>query len=342
MADKKSFGIKNLMKDKNILMYVVGFPLVFHIMVYYGFQSSYFDYKSQVAISDFYYQNIYAYRLVSREILEEVFSVIQKLFEADFPFKDYALKKGTLYYHSLFLLNTFFAICTSLMLNFLLKNQSFFKNIDTQKRLVINFIMASVMALSQFVAVHYDNSAIFFMLIGICFSLNYYEKRQFQDLLWLCIVITISALNRETAALNISFLAALFIVNYKDFRGIWKTSYRTILPVVLAFLLPYMVLRIFIPQEKNEGGYFFESITLVNNFTSPNNIIGIFYGLILFKFLYFFVGNRENKILMNRFLFFSLPYIAMIFLVGIMWEVRLYIPIFYGLVLLAFLDIKKS
>lgn len=330
------------MKDKNILTYVVGFPLFFHIIVYYGFQSSYFDYKSQVAISDFYYQNIYAYRLVSRDVLEGIFSTMQRVFEADFPFKDYILKKGTLYYHSLFLLNTFFAICTSLMLSFLLENQSFFKNINIQKRVIIVFMMAVVMALSQFVAVHYDNSAVFFMLIGIYFSLRYYEKKRLKDLFLLCVIIAISALNRETAALNISFLAALFIVDYKDVRRIWQVFIQVILPVVLAFVLPYMVLRGFVPQEKNEGGYFFESITLINNFTNPNNIIGIFYGLILVKFLYFFVRNRDNKILMNTFLFFSLPYIIMIFFVGIMWEVRLYIPLIYGLVLLAFLDIKKS
>jgi len=329
------------MKKENILLYVILFPVFFQIITYYGFQSSYYNYRDEVRPTEWYYKGIYGYRLISREIVDMITLVMEKIFTNEFPLRDYAMKKGTPYYHSLFLFNTFFAVMVSLMVNTILKRKKDFPGISEKIRLGIVFFLAAVSGFSQYVIVHYDNSAVFLLLLGFYFTLNYYRNRQFKDLLMVSFIILISTLNRETSCLNISFLAALLFAKIPASKdGIFNAVKILALPV-LAFLLPYFVLRLIIPQNTGDEYYFFESITLRYNLTGINQITGWLFGLLLLKFVYFYAFPDNRKVI-TRFLVISVPYILMIFLVGILWEIRLFVPLVYGAVVLAFFSRSKE
>ncbi len=328
------------MKKEKILLYVVLFPVFFQIITYYGFQSSYYNYRDEVRPTEWYYKGIYGYRLLSREIVDMMTLFLERIFTHDFPLREYAMKKGTPYYHSLFLFNTFFAVLTSLMVNSILKRKEYFPEINEKMRLGIVFFLAAISGFSQYVIVHYDNSAIFLLLLGFYFTLNYYRNRQFRDLIILSFVILISTLNRETSCLNISFLAALFFAEIPKSKEGFLNAVKVLFLPVLAFLLPYFVLRLIIPQNAGDEYYFFESITLKYNLTGINQIAGWLFGLLLLKFVYFY-ALPENRKSITRFLVISLPYILMIFLVGILWEIRLFVPLIYSAVMLAFLKMEK-
>ncbi|MGC4128917.1 MAG: hypothetical protein QM564_05005 [Bergeyella sp.] len=329
------------MKKENILLYVILFPVFFQIITYYGFQSSYYNYRDEVRPTEWYYKGIYGYRLLSREIVDMITLFMEQLLSHEFPLRDYAMKKGTAYYHALFLYNTFFAVMVSLMANAILKRKRDFPEISEKMRLGIVFFLAAVSGFSQYVIVHYDNSAVFLLLLGFYFTLNYYRNRQFKDLLSLSLIILVSTLNRETSCLNISFLAALFFAKIPTTQnGIFNAVKILTLPVV-AFLLPYFVLRLIIPQNTGDEYYFFESITLQYNLTGINQITGWLFGLLLLKFVYFY-ALPDNRKIITRFLVISIPYILMIFLVGILWEIRLFVPLVYGAVALAFFRFSEK
>lgn len=329
------------MKEKNILIFVLFFPIFFQIFAYYGFQSSYYDYKSEENPTEWYYKGIYGYRLLSREAVDALTMLLRQIMEYDFPLKSYIIAKGTTYYHALFLYNTFFAVLVSLMINKIFTIKSFFTNFDVKSRLILVFCLAAISGFSQYVIVHYDNSAIFLMLLGMFYTLKYHATSKNNYLLILSAIIFISTLNRETSCLNISFLAALILDKYpKTGKDLLKTLKVLSLPII-CFLLPYFILRLMIDQQSTDEYYFFESITLKYNLTGINQITGWLYAIVVIAFIYFFAISKKNKELMNRFLIISIPYILMVFLVGILWETRLFVPMFYGLAILAFYNYKS-
>lgn len=325
-----------IMKKKGVWIYIIFFPFFFQLFTYYGFQSSYYPYRIQENPTEWYYKGIYGYRLISREGVDFLTSFIRTLMQNDFPLKDWVVEKGTSYYHSLFIFNTFFAVLTSLMLAKLLDLKVFFGDLSEKIKLVIIFFAAAISGFSQYVIVHYDNSAIFLMLAGFYFTFKFLEKKENKYMALLCLVIFVSTLNRETSCLNISFLVALFVDKFPSSLDEYKKVFTLVILPVAAFLLPYFLLRGFIDQKDGQEYYFYESITLKHNLIGLNQIAGWVYAILVIKFLYFFAVSNRNKRMMTNFLLFSLPYLVMIFLVGILWETRLFVPVFYGLLLLAF------
>ncbi|CAI8920173.1 hypothetical protein [Chryseobacterium sp. IT-36CA2] len=332
------------MKNKSTLYFVLLFPIFFQIMVYYGFESSYYPYKYQEAATNWYYMGIYQYRFLSREAVDVLTMFLKKIMAyQDFPLKTYIQKKGTSYYHALFLYNTFFAVGTSWILNFILKNRLFFPGINTEKRMIIVLIMTLVSAMSQYVIVHYDNAAIFLLLCGFYFSFQYYHNGFSQKYLYLLGgIIVVSTLNRETSCLNISFFGSLLLFNMRLKKENILYFIKSLFIPICAFILPYIILRFLFPQKSGDDYYIFESITLGGNLTGINHITGWLYAFTFIRFIYFFIPTIDNRRLANYFLILSLPYIIMICLVGILWETRLFIPLFYGLIVLAFFNFKKE
>jgi hypothetical protein len=221
------------------------------------------------------------------------------------------------------------------MLAKLLELKMFFGELSRKIMLAIIFFAAAISGFSQYVIVHYDNSAIFLLLAGFYFTFKFFEKRERKYMALLCLVIFVSTLNRETSCLNISFLVALFIDKFPTSLDEYKKIFTLVILPVVAFLLPYFLLRSFIHQASGDEYYFYESITLKHNLMGLNQIAGWVYAILVINFLYFFSVSKSNKRMMNYFLLFSLPYLIMIFLVGILWETRLFVPVFYGLLILA-------
>lgn len=333
------------MKIKPTLYFVLLFPVFFQTMAYYGYESSYYPYKTQEAPTEWYYKGIYQYRFLSREVVDMITAFLKNIMMTyqDFPLRAYIQKKGTSYYHALFLYNTFFAVAVSWMLNLILKNKTFFPDFDVKKRMLAVLIMALISAFSQYVIVHYDNAAIFLLLCGFYFSFQYYHSGY--SLKWMLLlngIILISTLNRETSCLNISFLGSLLLFNTPLNKYTILDITKKLFFPVCSFILPYFVLRLMLPQSEGDNYYFFESVTLWSNLTGINQIVGWLYAVVFIRFIYFFIPTSNNRKLANYFLILSIPYIIMICLVGILWETRLFIPLFYGLVMLAFFNFKKE
>ncbi|MDR2206902.1 MAG: hypothetical protein LBE36_12195 [Flavobacteriaceae bacterium] len=325
------------MEKKNTLLYVICFPVFFHIITYYGFHSSYNPYNTWEKQAD-WYKGVYGYRILSREIVDWIVVFYNKIFTHDIPFKVYIMKKGTIFYHALFSFNMLTAVAVSLMTDKIFRNKIFFTNVNEKMRIGIIFFLAAILAFSQYV-VYYDNFANFLFLITAYFSFKYNFSPSIKNMAWICILMIVSTLNKETACLNISLLAALrlsrFSKNWKDYKPVFSA---VIFPVV-CFVLTYLVLRIVKQHIDHQKIDFYESITLWYNLTGINQIIGWTFGILILSFIYYYALSAENKKLINRFLIFSSPYILMIFLVGVLWEIRLFIPLIFGATILAFLDL---
>ncbi|MBP7173475.1 MAG: hypothetical protein KBA33_05300 [Cloacibacterium sp.] len=319
------------------LFYLVVFSVVLNIVVYYGFVSAYNNLTQVQSIPEQYYSSVYRYRVLSREILEMVFDLVQKIFHGEFPSKSYILSKGSPFYHTLFIINTFFSVLSLLLLEMIFSLKSFF-SIDRSIKLLLLVVLVALSALSQYVVTFYDHSALFFLLLSIYFILKYQETRQFSYLLILSVLIGISTLNRETSALSLSFLLAVLLkkrtFSFIEIKGVTKTI---ALPF-LSFILVYLLLR----TSDSEGSAIMEGIYIKENLTQFNNLSGLLFAIIVIRIAYRISKTEENKSLITRFLFFSSPYLLMLLLVGILWEIRLFIPLVFGSFILSQIKLKNT
>jgi hypothetical protein len=106
-----------------------------------------------------------------------------------------------------------------------------------------------------------------------------------------------------------------------------------ILPV-LAFAVPYLWLKL---QPGAEATFTNKSLLLENlNFKNQYGMLGLLFAAFSIFFMYRINRNRQQ--LITTFLVFSLPYIIVIFVAGIMVEFRLWLPLIEGAMVLAMLD----
>jgi hypothetical protein len=326
------------MKKRDTLILILVIPLLLNSFVYYGFNSAYNNYRYYKEIPEHYYHTIYGYRILSREILAIITRFFNDLiYHYDIPFKNYILDKGTGFYHSIFLFNTICFIGVSWIFNKILQVSVF--SIEKKFRYVTHLLLLCLVSLSQYVVTPYDNSALFLFLVTSYFTLQYYISKEFKYLITISVFIAISAFNRETASLNIAFLGALFFpqnfFNKKDFLKFFKVVF---LPVV-AFIFVYVLVRFFKPQEPNSIN---EGFYIVENLTRLNEILGWVFAITFLRFSYLISNSEENKKLITKFIFLTSPYLLMLIFVGILWEIRLYMPLIFGAVILGWINCIDS
>jgi hypothetical protein len=106
--------------------------------------------------------------------------------------------------------------------------------------------------------------------------------------------------------------------------------------MAVCFLITYVALRVFIvdPQHlhimNNQVGHFF----------LDTNLIGLLFWGLFFYLPFAIAEETENRILIGLFFVLSLPYIITVFKDGVLWEVRLYIPLFLGALVISKLDVS--
>jgi len=236
-----------------------------------------------------------------------------------------------------FLMNTFFFILCSGIINAILK----FKSVDlfsnVMVRRIVHLLMIFFIVMTQYTPSNCDTIALFCYLVGIVLTLKYLHTSKNVFFYLLIILIAVSTLVRETACLNIAFFASVFFnikeIKRKNFQFIWK-----VIPLLLSFLIPYLGLRIFLSHEETS---FMEGVYVVANFTSPFNLAGLLFSVIALYFMYKLCAGNENRLVLKKYVFFSMPYIGMITLVGLFWEVRLFLPLILTGALVACHDFKK-
>lgn len=314
-------SIKNDEKINGFL-FVTVLPFLLFAMSYYGFESSYVRLKTMERAPDFMFSSVYAYRVIPNYLSVHVTELVTFIVNNYVPFlKNFLLKQGTLFYHSIFLINSFFFVLSSIVLHSLLKLNLTGDALHLNIRRMIHLLAVFFIVIVQYVPTNCDCIAIFFYLLGALLTLKYLQSRNPTFFILLCIAVFISTLARETSCLNISFFAAMCI----DFEKLKKKDFtfvKEIIFLVIAFIVPYAGLRMMIHQNAS----FVEGIYFWDNFSSPFNLSGLLFGVISIYFSYL-LCNDKGKMFIRKYLFFSIPYLIMIAMVGLFWETRLFLPL---------------
>ncbi|WP_159471935.1 hypothetical protein [Chryseobacterium sp. 18068] len=319
-------------------LFVVILPFLLFLMSYYGFESSYTHFKTSERPPDFLFSSVYSYRIIPNYLSIYMTDFMEYCINNPMQsFKNLLVKNGTPFYHGLFLMNTVFFILSSIIINAILKFRSidFFSNMMIRR--IVHLLMIFFIVMTQYTPSNCDTIALFCYLVGIVLTLKYLHTSRNLFFYLLIILIVVSTLVRETACLNIAFFASIFFslkeIKDKNFQFIWK-----VIPLLLSFLIPYLGLRIFLNHEETS---FMEGVYVVANFTSPFNLAGLLFSAIALYFMYKLCADNESRLVFKKYLFFSMPYIGMITLVGLFWEVRLFLPLILTGTLVAGHDFKK-
>lgn len=315
--------LKTFDEKTDKFLFVLVLPFLLFFMSYYGFESSYVvGIKSWEKAPDFMFSSVYAYRVIpnflSVHVTEAVIFIVDHYLPSS---KSFLLKQGSFFYHSTFLINAFFFLLTSVFLDKILKLKQIKFLLNENRTRMIHLIAVFFIVIVQYVPTNCDCIAIFFYVLGIFFTLKYLQNRKYLYLISLGLTIFISTFIRETSCLNIAFFASVFI-DREDLRKRNFVFVKETFFLVLAFVLPYIGLRLMIRQQAS----FVEGIYLVKNFTSPYNLLGLLFALLSIYFSYK-MSEKAGRSLILKYILFSTPYILMIASVGLFWEARLFLPL---------------
>lgn len=279
-----------------------------------------------------FHSGIYQYRILSGYFLFWIYDFLSGLpiDYSIFKFKFLNADSEPQMYLSFYILNTIFLVLSSIIMFFITETKNFVAT-NSEKILVISVALL-VIALSQFVIVPYDVSSYFFLLLFFYFLLKYLEKNSSGNLIILVIILLISTFNRESSALSISLAATLLYVKF----GFKKETIQPILILAISFLAVYFGMRI-----TNESFSTNDGNLLIQNFTNPKNLLGLLFWMILFLFPLIITENPQTKRNILIFHLFSIPYILMCFYTGIIYEIRLYVPLFLTSLILAKTDLSR-
>ena len=274
---------------------------------------NYADFENQ------FHSGIYQYRILSGYFLIWIYDFLSSL-NIDyqiFKLKFFNTDAEPKMYLSFFILNTIFLILSSIVLVFITETKNFIAT-QSEKILMISVAIFAI-SLSQFVIVPYDVSSYFFLLFFFFFLLKYLEKDSALNLIILLVILIISAFNRESSALSLSLAATLLYAKF----GLKKKMYLPIIFLFVSFIAVYLGMRLWSESFSTNDGNLLEE-----NFSQPKNFLGILFWMIFFIFTLILAKDRKGVRLILIFHVLSFPYILMCFYTGILYEVRLYIPIF--------------
>lgn len=325
----------------NGFLFVIILPFLLYFMSYYGFESSYTRLKISERPPEFLFRSVYAYRVIPNYISVKMTDFMEYFIVYKVHFlKDFLSKNGTPFYHGLFLVNSIFFILCSLILNKLLKMYPSKMISETKVRRIIHLLSVFFIVITQYAPTNCDTIALFCYLSGVYFTFKYHFTGEIKFYILLVVLIGVSTFVRETACLNIAFFAVFFF-NFDKLKQLQFRSVIPLLPLILAFIIPYLGLRQMVVNEKTT---FVEGLYIDRNFESPFNLAGLAFACILMYFIYQLCVEGANKNFIKKYLFFSLPYLFMITLVGLFWEIRLFLPLFLTCLILALsqFDILKS
>lgn len=301
--------------------------------VYFSFGNIY---SSKILnYADFQHQfssGVYQYRILSGYFLIGIYEFLSdlnidySLFKLKFLDDDAEPKM----YLSFFLLNTFFLVLSSAVLVLITKSKNFVAT--SPEKLLLTAVAILAVALSQFVIVPYDISSYFFLLLFYYVLLGYLQKNSPQTLIILGSIMLVSTLNRESSALSLALAATLLFSKF----GLKKETLVPVAVLGITFLAAYLGMRFMNENFSTNDGNLF-----AQNFSDPKNMLGLLFWLVFFVFPLLLAKDRRsvNNILIFHVL--SLPYIFMCFYTGILYEIRLYIPLFLTSALISFTDSAK-
>lgn len=288
--------------------------------IYFSFGNIYSS--SVLNYTDFQNQftsGIYQYRILSGHFLMFIYDFLSQ-FNIDyqiFKLKFFDSDAEPQLYISFYILNTLFLVLSALMMILIIETKEFFAT-ETEK-ILITVVAIFTMAISQFVIVPYDISSYFFLLIFFYFLLKFIGKNGISNLLILVVLMIISTLNRESSALSLSLMATIL---YSKF-GLKRESILPLVVLGITFIAVYLGMRLM-----NENFTTNDGNLLTQNFTQPKNLLGILFWMTFFLLSMILAKDKKAVKSILVFHFLSFPYLLMCFYTGILYEIRLYIPLF--------------
>ncbi|KPE51297.1 hypothetical protein [Chryseobacterium indologenes] len=323
----------------NGFLFVIVLPLLLFAMSYYGFESSYTRLKTSEKTPSYLFTSVYAYRVIPNYLSVQMTDLMYTLINGPLIFfKEFLSKNGTPFYHGLFLMNSIFFLLCSVLLDALyrLSSVSVLQNINARR--VIHLLSIFFIVITQYAPTNCDTIALCCYLTGMLLTLKYFHTQKPVYFYLLILLTAFSTFVRETACLNIAFFAAVF-VNIKELKsGNYKVIWK-IVPLVLAFIIPYLILRMIVGKETVT---FVEGIYIDRNFSSPFNLAGLIFTVTVLYFIYKLCTNSESRAVFEKYLFFSTPYLLMITMVGLYWEVRLFLPLVLTGIIVAYYQFNNS
>ena len=309
------------------LVFSVSLAFVVNSFVYFSFGNIY---SSKILnYADFQQQfqsGIYQYRKLSGYFLIGIYAFLSSL-NIDyqiFKLKFFNPESDPKMYLSFYILNTFFLMLTAVLMVFITEMKSFIAN-SSEKTFLIAISIFTI-GISQFVLVPYDVSSYFFLLVFFWFLMKYLEQNSTKNLIILVVILAISTINRESSALSISLAATLLYTKF----GIKKESIFPVAVLGISFVAIYLGMRLSQGNfTTNDGNLFLQ------NFTDPKNGLGILFWIVFFMFTMLLAKSNAAKRNIIMFHIVSLPYLLMCFYTGILYEMRLYVPLFVTSILLA-------
>lgn len=275
---------------------------------------------------------IYQYRILSGHLLIWVYELLSS-FDINyglFKLKFFDVKSEPKMYLSFFILNTFFLVLSALIMILITETKNFVAT-QSEKTLIITVAIFTI-AISQFVIVPYDVSSYFFLLLFFFFLIKYLKKNTYFNLIILVLIMHISTMNRESSALSISLAATFLYSKY----GLKKESLFPLIILIITFISTYVGMRIMNDNFTTNDGNL-----LLQNFTQPKNTLGLIFW---FVFLVMSLLSANDRKAVNHILLFHLltfPYIMMCFYTGIIYEIRLYVPLFLTSLFLGKLNFQE-
>ncbi|WP_027377062.1 hypothetical protein [Kaistella palustris] len=276
---------------------------------------------------------IYQYRILSSYLLFGVYDILSAVpidYEI-YRFKFFSSAAEPQMYLAFYILNTTFLVLCSSLMAFVLNGKQFITTDAEQILLISTAVFA--MVFSQFALVPYDISSYFFLLLFFLFFLKYLETRSTLRLMIVALIMNISTLNRETSALSISLAGTLLFSKY----GFSKKSIQPLLVLAVTFVAVYVGMRLFQQSFSTNDGNL-----LIKNFSDPKNLLGILCWLVFFVFTLLIAKDKKAVRHILLFHILSVPYIVMCLYSGILYEIRLYVPLFLTSLLLARLELTKT
>ncbi len=287
---------------------------------------NYADFQAQ------FKSGIYQYRKLSGYFLIGIYDFLSSL-NIDyhiFKLKFFNPESDPKMYLSFYILNTIFLMLTAVLMVFITEKKNFIAT-SSEKILLIAICIFTI-GISQFVLVPYDVSSYFFLLVFFWFLMKYLEQTSAKNLIILVAILAISTVNRESSALSISLAATLLFAKF----GIRKESVFPVLILGIIFFAIYLGMRFLQGNfTTNDGNLFLQ------NFTDFKNLLGILFWAVFFVFTLILAKDKQSRNLILLFHFLSIPYIAMCFYAGIIYEIRLYVPLFLGSLLIGKLHLSK-
>ena len=326
-----------------ILRYlVIGIILPFFIqyVFYFRFTGNYMiNVFSEKNFTAFYGSNVFRYRVVGRNLHLWLYhklesnEKIKKLKENDTYDKRLTALDAdadNTFYLTYFIVAAIFTILTALALLYLFDTAQLYELTEPRK-IFITSALVLLIGFTQFVITPYDTIGYFLLVVTGLFFIKFLHTRHWAYMVLLNAAIIVATLNRESALVSLSFMAAVYF-SYYGFNLRWI---RFMIIPVACYLLTWVGLRLYFsnagPGVVTEGLKFWRNL----NIFKASNMMGFLFAIITFYFVLNISDKPANRKLIWNFILMASPYILMIPVIGIMIEVRLWMPIILGSVLLS-------